>query len=72
MSRKILIFPFVALIKVYQNFISPLLMPSCRFTPTCSHYARTKTSEKGHKKQLASKEKIAGKPSKKVTKLTQQ
>ena len=39
MLKKILIFPFVVLIKSYQSFISPLLTPSCRFTPTCSNYA---------------------------------
>lgn len=27
------------LIRVYQLFISPVLPPSCRFTPTCSAYA---------------------------------
>jgi len=26
-------------IKVYQRLISPLLPPTCRFTPTCSSYA---------------------------------
>ena len=26
-------------IKIYQMIISPLLGPSCRFTPTCSQYA---------------------------------
>tara|TARA_B100001248_G_scaffold190756_1_gene146036 strand:- start:228 stop:449 length:222 start_codon:yes stop_codon:yes gene_type:complete len=26
-------------IKIYQVIISPLLGPSCRFTPTCSQYA---------------------------------
>lgn len=31
--------PFVFLIRLYQKFISPLLPPSCRFTPTCSNYA---------------------------------
>ena len=30
----------VALIRGYQRFLSPLLPPSCRFTPTCSEYAR--------------------------------
>ncbi|MBZ9627426.1 membrane protein insertion efficiency factor YidD [Psychroflexus sp. CAK57W] len=39
MWRKVLIFPFVILINVYQWVISPLLGPSCRFQPTCSHYA---------------------------------
>ena len=36
--KKILIFPFVLLIKGYQNFISPLTPSSCRYTPTCSTY----------------------------------
>ncbi|MBZ9779838.1 membrane protein insertion efficiency factor YidD [Psychroflexus sp. CAK8W] len=39
MWRKVLIFPFLVLIKLYQWIISPLLGPSCRFQPTCSHYA---------------------------------
>ncbi len=30
---------FIKLIRGYQYFISPLSPPSCRFTPTCSHYA---------------------------------
>ncbi len=29
----------IAPIRLYQMFISPLLPPSCRFTPTCSQYA---------------------------------
>ena len=29
----------LALIRVYQKVISPLLPPTCRFTPTCSNYA---------------------------------
>jgi len=36
---RILSWPLIALIKVYQWGISPLLGPKCRFTPTCSHYA---------------------------------
>ncbi|WP_458525716.1 membrane protein insertion efficiency factor YidD [Onishia taeanensis] len=31
--------PLIALIKVYQYGISPLLGPRCRFWPTCSNYA---------------------------------
>ena len=27
-------------IRFYQLYISPLLGPSCRFTPTCSEYAK--------------------------------
>lgn len=37
--RSILSFPFIALIKLYQWILSPLMGPSCRFTPTCSNYA---------------------------------
>uniref|UniRef100_UPI0011B75060 membrane protein insertion efficiency factor YidD n=1 Tax=Novipirellula artificiosorum TaxID=2528016 RepID=UPI0011B75060 len=29
----------VAMIRFYQMAISPMLGPSCRFTPTCSQYA---------------------------------
>jgi putative membrane protein insertion efficiency factor len=36
---RILSLPFIALIKLYQLIISPLLGPKCRYTPTCSHYA---------------------------------
>ena len=39
MLKKILIFPFVFLVKTYQNIISPLFPPTCRYTPTCSEYA---------------------------------
>ncbi len=28
------------LIRAYQLLISPLLLPSCRFEPSCSHYAQ--------------------------------
>lgn len=37
---KILVFPMVALIRFYQFAISPLIGPKCRFTPTCSQYAK--------------------------------
>jgi putative membrane protein insertion efficiency factor len=30
---------FISLIKGYQKFISPMMAPHCRFTPTCSQYA---------------------------------
>ncbi|WAC07709.1 MAG: membrane protein insertion efficiency factor YidD [Thermodesulfobacteriota bacterium] len=29
---------FICLIRAYQVFISPFFPPSCRFTPSCSHY----------------------------------
>nr|WP_315852804.1 membrane protein insertion efficiency factor YidD [Pseudobythopirellula maris] len=28
----------LAAVGLYQRFVSPLLGPSCRFTPTCSQY----------------------------------
>ena len=31
-------FLFIALVKFYQFFISPMLPPACRYTPTCSAY----------------------------------
>lgn len=36
--RKIIGFPFVLLVRIYQWVISPLLPQSCRYTPTCSAY----------------------------------
>ncbi|MGB2152686.1 MAG: membrane protein insertion efficiency factor YidD [Flavobacteriaceae bacterium] len=36
--KKILIFPFILLIKFYQSVISPLTPASCRYSPTCSAY----------------------------------
>ncbi|MGF1752316.1 membrane protein insertion efficiency factor YidD [Vibrio makurazakiensis] len=29
----------IGLVRLYQGFISPILGPRCRFTPTCSSYA---------------------------------
>ncbi|MBV9586786.1 MAG: membrane protein insertion efficiency factor YidD [Alphaproteobacteria bacterium] len=29
----------MAMIRGYQWFVAPLLPPSCRFYPSCSHYA---------------------------------
>lgn len=37
--RKIIISPFVLLIKIYQIIISPAIGSNCRFNPTCSNYA---------------------------------
>ncbi len=36
MVKRILLY----LIRGYQYLISPVLIPSCRFHPTCSSYAR--------------------------------
>jgi putative membrane protein insertion efficiency factor len=36
---KLINFIFILPIKMYQILLSPLIGPSCRFNPTCSHYA---------------------------------
>ena len=36
--KKIVIFPFVLLVRFYQGAISPFTPATCRFEPTCSHY----------------------------------
>ena len=38
--KKILTYPFLLLIKFYQIFISPMKPATCRYQPTCSHYAK--------------------------------
>ena len=45
--NKILSWPFVFLIRLYQKYISPHKTPCCRFTPTCSVYAVTALVEWG-------------------------
>jgi putative membrane protein insertion efficiency factor len=35
----ILAYPLIGLILVYRYTLSPLIGQSCRFYPTCSHYA---------------------------------
>jgi len=37
--KRLLILPFLVLIKIYQYVISPLKPATCRFQPTCSAYA---------------------------------
>ena len=37
---RILVWLLVMPIRFYQTAISPYTPPSCRFTPTCSEYAR--------------------------------
>lgn len=36
--KRILIAPFILLVKFYQNFISPMFPATCRYSPTCSQY----------------------------------
>jgi putative membrane protein insertion efficiency factor len=38
-ALRILGLPLVALIRIYQWVISPLIGPKCRFSPSCSNYA---------------------------------
>ena len=45
--KKLLVAPFIILIKIYQTIISPLTPPSCRFQPTCSNYAREALEKHG-------------------------
>tara|TARA_B100001559_G_scaffold71940_1_gene59055 strand:+ start:1717 stop:1974 length:258 start_codon:yes stop_codon:yes gene_type:complete len=47
MLKKISVLPFLLLIRIYQSLISPLLGPSCRFTPTCSQYAKEALKKHG-------------------------
>ncbi|MCG6910450.1 MAG: membrane protein insertion efficiency factor YidD [Deltaproteobacteria bacterium] len=43
---------FLKLIKGYQYFISPMLMPACRFYPSCSEYAHEAIERHGVAKGL--------------------
>jgi len=36
---KLVTFPFIIVIKIYQILISPFIPSSCRFAPTCSQYS---------------------------------
>jgi len=47
MLKRILIWPFLLLIKIYQRFISPLFPSTCRYTPTCSHYTKEALEKHG-------------------------
>jgi putative membrane protein insertion efficiency factor len=38
MLKKIIISPFIFLVRVFQVVISPLTPATCRFEPTCSHF----------------------------------
>ncbi len=37
----------IFLIQLYRNTVSPLRLPTCRFTPTCSQYAVEALAEHG-------------------------
>jgi putative membrane protein insertion efficiency factor len=38
--KRLLTYPFLFLIKIYQTVISPFTPATCRYIPTCSHYAK--------------------------------
>ena len=40
-------FLMLLLIRGYQLLLSPFMQPACRFTPTCSQYAREAISRHG-------------------------
>ena len=44
---KIIALPFILIIKLYQLVISPLFPSSCRYYPTCSHYAEESLNKYG-------------------------
>jgi putative membrane protein insertion efficiency factor len=37
----------IAMLEGYKRWVSPLLPPACRFSPTCSEYARLALLEQG-------------------------
>ncbi len=43
-------FLILLLLGFYQNFLSPLKPPSCRYIPTCSAYAMAAVEKYGVKK----------------------
>jgi uncharacterized protein len=43
----------ITCIVLYQKFISPCLVNSCRFYPTCSHYAKHSLEKHGLLKGMA-------------------
>jgi putative membrane protein insertion efficiency factor len=36
---RLLVLPFIALIKIYQKTLSVWFGPKCKYYPSCSHYA---------------------------------
>ena len=37
--KNIFVLPIIAIIKIYQLLVSPILQTNCRYLPTCSEYA---------------------------------
>lgn len=45
--RRLLVLPLVSLIRLYQQWISPMRPPTCRYYPSCSAYAVTALERHG-------------------------
>lgn len=45
--KRIIRFPFVLAIKLYQWILSPIWPAACRYEPTCSHYAIEAIEKRG-------------------------
>ena len=41
-----------SMFRAYKRFLSPLLPPACRFSPTCSEYAREAVTRHGLRRGL--------------------
>ena len=46
-AKKILVAPFIVLVKFYRYALSPLWPSACRHLPTCSEYAHDALAEHG-------------------------
>ena len=50
--KKIIIYSFLLIIRIYQLLISPILKTNCRYLPTCSEYTIESLKQHGIKKGL--------------------
>jgi uncharacterized protein len=46
-ADRVLALVMQAMIRAYQLFVSPVLPPSCRYYPSCSHYAAEAVARHG-------------------------
>ena len=46
--RKVITIILLITIYFYRSFISPILPPACRYTPTCSQYAIEALKKEGY------------------------